>query len=94
MEIARRTAGNSWRGGSATGKPEPGPSYAPGTINRQSSVLAGFYGWAITAGLGPLVNPVPPQRTHGRRTHAHHYPADDFPTRRRARYRQKVPFEG
>jgi hypothetical protein len=65
--------------------------YAPQTINRQLGVLAGFYGWAITAGPGPVVNP---QRTHGRRTHAHHNPAEDFPTRRRAPYRQKVPFEG
>jgi site-specific recombinase XerD len=77
-----------------TGKPELGPSYAPRTINHQLSVLAEFYDWVITAGLGPLVNPVPPQRTHGRRVHAHHNPAEDFAVRRRARYRQKVPFEG
>jgi integrase len=92
----RRRAGAPAPGSvnASTGKPELGSSYAPRTINHQLSVLAGFYDWAIIAGLGPLVNPVPPQHARGRRVHAHHSPAEDFVVRQRARYRQKVPFEG
>jgi len=79
-----------------TGKPELSSTYAPRTINHQLSVLAGFYDWAVTFGLGPLVNPVPPQRSRGHvggRVHAHHNPQEDFARHRRARYRQKVPVE-
>jgi integrase len=57
-----------------------------------SSVLFGFYDHACAANLGPLVNPVPAQRTRGGgRPHAHHNPMQDFVIHRRANYRQKTP---
>jgi site-specific recombinase XerD len=73
-----------------TGKPTPGGHYAARTINHQLSVLFGFYEHACTAGLGPLVNPVPAQRARdGGRVFAHHNPMEDFVVRRRASYRQR-----
>ena len=76
----------------ATGKAVLPMSYSARTINHQLSVLSGFYEWACSAGIGPLVNPVPAQRTaRGQRLYAHHNPMEDFVVRRRATYRQRVP---
>lgn len=75
-----------------TGKPELPLGYSKRTIDHQLSVLFGFYEFACAADLGPLVNPVPAQRTrHGERPHAHHNPMHEFGLNRRASYRQKIP---
>lgn len=75
-----------------THKTGPGLTFAPRTINHQLSVLSAFYDFAIDAGLGPLVNPVPATRSGQReRSNAHHNPMYDFSPRRRAVYRQKEP---
>ncbi|WP_406046968.1 tyrosine-type recombinase/integrase [Kribbella sp. NBC_00889] len=75
-----------------TGKAVLGTKYAARTINHQLSVLFGFYEWACAADLGPLMNPVPAQRTRSAgRLNAHHNPMDNFVVHRRATYRQKVP---
>ncbi len=75
-----------------TGKAELSAKYAARTINHQLSVLLGFYEHACAADLGPLVNPVPAQRTRrGTRPNAHHNPMQDFVIHRRANYRQKTP---
>lgn len=75
-----------------TGRAVPGVKYAARTINHQLSVLFGFYEWACSSDAGPLLNPVPAQRSpRGGRMNAHHNPLDDFVVHRRATYRQKVP---
>jgi integrase/recombinase XerC len=75
-----------------TGKPNPRPGYASRTINHQLSVLASFYRFTSDIGLGPIVNPVPPQRVRGGgRPHAHRSPMEDFQLVRRATFRQRVP---
>lgn len=75
-----------------TGKADLTTEYAARTINHQLSVLFGLYEHAGAADLGSLVNPVPAQRArHGRRSHAHHNPMEDFTIFRRANYRQKAP---
>jgi integrase/recombinase XerC len=75
-----------------TGKAELSARYAPRTINHQLSVLFGFYEHACAADLGPLLNPVPAQRSRAQgRVHAHHNPMEDFVVYRRANYRQKTP---
>lgn len=74
-----------------TGKPVLSASYAPRTVNHQLTVLFGFYEWAMTGGVGPLVNPVPAQRGRAGRLHAHHNPAREFTLSRRASYRQREP---
>ncbi len=75
-----------------TGKAALGTTYAARTINHQLSVLFGFYEWACTADLGPLINPVPAQRSRAAgRLNPHHNPMDNFVVRHRATYRQKVP---
>lgn len=65
---------------SATGKAYLGEGYAPRTINHALSVLSAFYAFAVSAGLGPLTNPVPT----GRR-------GPDPMWRRRGALRQKQP---
>ena len=75
-----------------TGKLELSAKYAARTINHQLSVLFGFYEHACAADLGPLINPVPAQRTRrGTRPNAHRNPMQDFVIHRRANYRQKTP---
>jgi site-specific recombinase XerD len=48
-----------------TGKPVLAVTYASRTINHQLTVLFGFYEWACSTDVGPLVNPVPAQRGRG-----------------------------
>ncbi len=75
-----------------TGKPVLAATYANRTINHQLTVLFGFYEWACSTDVGPLVNPVPAQRGRGgERLYAHHNPMDNFVVHRRATYRQKTP---
>ncbi|MFC5264681.1 hypothetical protein ACFPJ1_21425 [Kribbella qitaiheensis] len=53
-----------------TGKAALRGNYAGRTINHQLRVLFGFYEWACSSNLGPLVNPVPAQRARGVRPNA------------------------
>lgn len=39
-----------------TGRPEPGPGYAPATIGHVLTVVFGFYDFHLHFGRGPLVN--------------------------------------
>jgi hypothetical protein len=92
----RRCEDGSARGSGSvnprTGKPVLGRHYPNRTINHQLSVLFGFYEHACTADLGPLVSPVPAQRSRtGGRIFAHHNPMENFVVHRRATYRQKTP---
>ena len=77
-----------------TGRASRGTGFASRTINHQLSVLAGFYDFALNADLGPLVNPVPAQRSNRGRTNAHHDPMSDFRRHPRSGYRQRVPRSG
>lgn len=77
-----------------TGRASPGIGFAPRTINHQLSVLASFYDFALDADLGPLVNPVPAQRSNRGRANAHHDPMSDYRRHPRAVYRQRVPRPG
>lgn len=74
----------------ATGKPYLVGNYSRGTINRMLSSVSGFYEFAMTADLGPLVNPVPKSRAQLTREDAHRSPMNPPRRGRRAPYRQKV----
>ena len=66
--------------------------YAAATINHNLAVLRSFYDERLSAGEGPLVNPVPTAHgPHGGRVHAHHNPMENFAAHRRAPLRQKMP---
>jgi len=66
--------------------------YAPATVNHALAVVKMFYADRISAGSGPLVNPVPDAAHRaGRRIQAHHNPMEQFRPGRRAPLRQKVP---
>lgn len=66
--------------------------YAPATINHALAVVKMFYADRMSAGDGPLVNPVPDAaRRAGRRTQAHHNPMQPFAPGVRAPFRQKMP---
>ncbi len=66
--------------------------YAPATINHALAVVKTFYVDRISAGSGPLLNPVPgAAHRAGRRIEAHHNPMDEFSAGRRAPLRQRVP---
>ena len=66
--------------------------YAPATINHALAVIKMFYADRITAGDGPLINPVPDvDRRAGRRSNAHHNPMQPFALGPRAPFRQKTP---
>ncbi len=78
-----------------TGKPSPGPKYAPATRGHSESVLRSFYEFHAEAGSGPMVNPFPLVRP-GRRAHAHHNPVEPYRNERAGLYRprpvQRVPY--
>ena len=66
--------------------------YAPATINHALAVIKAFYADRISAGDGPLINPVPDvDRRAGRRSQAHHNPMQPFAPGPRAPLRQKMP---
>ncbi|MBG0831667.1 tyrosine-type recombinase/integrase [Planomonospora sp. ID67723] len=75
-----------------TGKPTPGPGYAPSTVAHGETVLRRFYDLHRDAGSGPLLNPFPLDlaRRSGR-AHAHHNPMDAWAPERTGRYRPTVP---
>lgn len=65
--------------------------YQPRTIRHSNAVLRSFYEFAIDEKCGPLVNPVPRERPHGRRANAHHNPLEPFRAEGRLRYNPKLP---
>ncbi|MGH3504713.1 MAG: tyrosine-type recombinase/integrase, partial [Nocardioidaceae bacterium] len=66
--------------------------YAPATINHALAVVKAFYADRMSAGSGPLVNPVPAATGRaGRAVEAHHNPMAEFVPGRRAPLRQKMP---
>lgn len=66
--------------------------YAPATINHALAVVKMFYADRISAGDGPLINPVPDaDHRAGRRSNAHHNPMQPFAPGVRAPFRQKMP---
>jgi site-specific recombinase XerC len=67
-------------------------AYAPNTINHNLAVLRSFYTERLSAGEGPVINPVPEARgRRGERPDAHHNPMQPFERHRRAPLRQKTP---
>jgi len=74
-----------------TGNAHLSAGYAPATLNHALSVLASFYEFQQSCGLGPVVSPVPPQSRTGRRLEAHHNPLEPFRLHRRGALRQKQP---
>ncbi len=73
-----------------TGRPSPGPTYAPATRARAETVLRRFYDLHMETGLGPAVNPFPQRRTTGGRTNAHGNPMRPFVQDRVGVYRPRV----
>jgi len=72
-----------------------GSVYAAATINHNLAVLRSFYDERATAGVGPIVNPVPSALArNGDRPHAHHNPMEPFRTHRRAPLRQRSAVVG
>jgi len=66
--------------------------YAPATINHALAVVKMFYADRLSAGDGPLLNPVPDaDHRAGRRSQAHHNPMQPFAPGPRAPFRQKMP---
>ena len=66
--------------------------YAPATINHALAVVKMFYADRMTAGDGPLVNPIPEaSQRAGRRLQAHHNPMHPYAPGPRAPLRQKMP---
>lgn len=66
--------------------------YAPATINHALAVVKMFYADRLTAGEGPLINPIPDAaHSDGRRVQAHHNPMHPFTPGSRAPLRQKMP---
>ena len=68
------------------------PGYAPATINHGLAVVKMFYLDRMSAGRGPVINPIPDAgHRDGRRVGAHHNPLQEFTPGRRAPLRQKTP---
>ncbi|MGH3757194.1 tyrosine-type recombinase/integrase [Actinophytocola sp.] len=65
--------------------------YQPRTVRHSNAVLRTFYEFWIERGEGPLVNPVPQERTNGRRPNAHHNPLEPFRPQGKLRYNPPVP---
>ncbi|GAB2448311.1 site-specific integrase [Nocardioides hungaricus] len=66
--------------------------YAPATINHALAVVKMFYIDRISAGDGPLINPVPnASHREGRRSQSHHNPMQPFAPGPRAPFRQRMP---
>ena len=66
--------------------------YAPATINHCLAVVKTFYAERMSAGVGPLINPIPGAAHRvGRRVQAHHNPMNEFAPGKRAPLRQKMP---
>jgi integrase len=64
--------------------------YQPRTVRHSNAVLRDFYDFWIERGGGPLVNPVPLDRS-AHRPNAHHNPLDVFRKEGRIAYNPKLP---
>ncbi|QDY12002.1 site-specific integrase [Micromonospora sp. HM134] len=65
--------------------------YMVTTVRHSNAVLRTFYEYWIDLGEGPLVNPVPRERVHGRRPYAHRNPLEPFRAQGRLRYNPRPP---
>lgn len=74
-----------------TRKPHLDDRYQPRTVRHSNAVVRAFYEFWIERGAGPLVNPVPQERTNGRRPNAHHNPLEPFRPQGRLRYNPPIP---
>jgi site-specific recombinase XerD len=75
-----------------TGRPAPGPKYAPTTRAHCETVLRTFYDFHLDEGTGPILNPFPLDRSRrDRRANEHHNPQDPHKNERQGRYRPTVP---
>jgi integrase len=75
-----------------TGKPLPGPKYAPATVAHSESVLRHFYDFHLDAGTGPIVNPFPLARgRRGRGVNAHRSPMEPYHAQRSGQFRPRLP---
>ena len=64
--------------------------YQARTVRHSNAVLRDFYEFWIQLGAGPLVNPVPLDRS-GRRSHAHHNPLEVYRAEGRIAYNPRLP---
>ncbi|MET8865431.1 site-specific integrase [Nonomuraea sp. NPDC004580] len=75
-----------------TGKPPLGRKFASSTRAHAETVLRAFYDFHLEAGRGPIINPLPLNRSRrANRANAHHNFLDPFRDERQGRYRPKVP---
>ncbi|WP_435593859.1 tyrosine-type recombinase/integrase [Nocardia sp. bgisy118] len=74
-----------------TGKRTLSEGYAASTINHSLSAVKMFYDYHLLTGFGPVVNPVPLQRSRGLdRAGSHRSPVEPAPLNGRAPYRQRI----
>ncbi|WP_327115072.1 site-specific integrase [Nocardia sp. NBC_01730] len=74
-----------------TGKRTFPEGYAASTINHSLSAVKMFYDYHLLTGFGPVVNPVPLQRSHDMdRAGSHRSPIEPAPPNGRAPYRQRA----
>ncbi|WP_433553399.1 tyrosine-type recombinase/integrase [Micromonospora zamorensis] len=90
---ARRTVSRATAGlvNPVTRKFHLGDGYGPATIRHSNAVLRTFYEFWLERGGGPLVNPVPVERSRGSRANAHHNPMAPFRAEGRIRYNPRLP---
>ncbi|MEU1813326.1 site-specific integrase [Micromonospora aurantiaca (nom. illeg.)] len=90
---ARRTASRPTAGriNPVTRKSHLGDGYGPATIRHNNAVLRAFYDFWLERGGGPLINPVPVERSRGGRANRHHNPMTPFRVEGRLRYNPRAP---
>jgi integrase len=87
----RRSAATAGTVNPVTRKRYQDDQYMATTVRHSNAVLRTFYEYWLDLGEGPLVNPVPRDRVHGRRPHAHHNPLEPFRRQGRLRYNPRPP---
>jgi integrase/recombinase XerD len=87
----RRSATTAGTVNPVTRKRYQGDQFMATTVRHSNAVLRTFYEYWLDLGEGPLVNPVPRDRVHGRRPHAHHNPLEPFRRQGRLRYNPRLP---
>ena len=85
------TAATAGRVNPVTRKQAPGDTYAARTIRHNNAVVRAFYEFFAEYGEGPLLNPMPRERSGGTRPHAHHNPMDPYGFAGALRYNPKAP---
>jgi integrase len=93
MLLAGKPARPHWRRpDQAPGRRSAGAAYAPSVRAHSETVLRGFYDFHLDAGIGPILNPFPLDRSRrGGRAHAHHNPMEPHRNERAGLYRPRVP---